>query len=447
MSFWDTATGVVQLRKKREQELNRVLSSREFESFLKTEGVYSDKKINSREIQLFVFAVENFHFLDQEEVKWYRDILSEHLLKLIRPLYQNLEGLWVKHPRNNIKNFAEHFHTWVSQYSMHHSAYEPELLTEHLKLMASVELGYSIEQINIMLTAYALSPAASIQELMVPPAPALPQSVATQATHATQNPVAPTAANDPGLQALAKTLAGKAPNASITSALDSDFDEGDDTPSGLDDSSPTSSKLFVASNLVPDHLRGSNAGADEQHQAQQQADLPGTSALEAAANRVRAAIFNLADVAAVQPYVVEAMGMPLGNFMEVPPEGKLGESAQELPIQAWWLMAHLAGQLNIQALEFKNPEGEDALTDTGVRGFRHALSTADTDSEQVDTDGDAEGVGSWSYAVSMCLGGEALLEIDFLLGILLTPTHPLSAPALEAITAVHEFNRIEQENS
>jgi len=405
MTFWDTAKGITKMRFEREHETGQTLSSREFEQYLKQKGLAT----SNQTLQLYEFSVEKLSGLGSQVQK----VAREHVLRLLRPVYANLQALWLKHAGRTEDDFSVAYKDWVTLYPSLHTEYKADDLNEHLQANAAQGLGYTVDELEVMISALETNPKADLADLMSP----------RQATQAA--PVA-TPATDQGLANLATTLGGTTSAATTTSASsesEREDSEDDYTPPALPPRTQSPSNLRVAHGLKPDGLVGSSthdSGNDEQPQN----ELPGVTFLDSAFQQVRGYLLEIADIAAVTSYVTDAPSMPYGYFMEIPLAGVLGDGRDELPVQAWWFLANLSGQLNLSILETKDAFGQPALPETGEAGFKHVMANEDL----------------WPLAVAESLGGESLLEVDFAFGILTDPTHPLGEAAIALVGACRSYN-------
>ncbi len=403
MTFWDTAKGIIKMRFEREHETGQTLSSREFEQYLKQKGLAT----SNQTLQLYEFSVEKLSGLGSQVQK----VAGKHVLRLLRPVYANLQALWLKHAGRTEDDFAAAYKHWVSLYPASHTEYNADDLNEHVVTNTAHELGYAIDELEVMISALETNPKADLTDLMSPRQTAQavpPVSVAT----------------DQGLANLAATLGGASSAAtSAYSESDKEDNEDDYTPPSLPPRTQSPSSLRVAHGLKPDGLAGSSThdlGSDEQPQN----ELPGVTFLDSAFQQVRGYLLEIADIAAVTSYVTDSPSMPYGYFMEIPLAGVLGDGRDELPVQAWWFLANLSGQLNLSILETKDAFGQPALPETGEAGFKHVMANEDL----------------WPLAVAESLGGESLLEVDFAFGILTDPTHPLGEAAIALVGACRSYN-------
>lgn len=403
MTFWDTAKGITKMRFEREHETGQTLSSREFEQYLKQKGLAT----SNQTLQLYEFSVEKLSGLGSQVQK----VAREHVLRLLRPVYANLQALWLKHAGRTEDDFSVAYKHWVTLYPSLHTEYKADDLNDHLQANAAQDLGYTVDELEVMISALETNPKADLADLMSPRQTAQavpPVSVAT----------------DQGLANLAATLGGASPaSTSASSESDSEDSEEDYTPPSLPPRTQSPSSLRVAHGLKPDGLAGSST-TDSESDEQPQNELPGVTFLDSAFQQVRGYLLEIADIAAVTSYVTDAPNMPYGYFMEIPLAGVLGDGRDELPVQAWWFLANLSGQLNLSMLETKDAHGHSVLPETGEAGFRHVMANEDL----------------WPLAVAESLGGESLLEVDFAFGILTDPTHPLGEVAIALVGACRSYN-------
>lgn len=406
MTFWDTAKGITKMRFEREHETGQTLSSREFEQYLKQKGLAT----SNQTLQLYEFSVEKLSGLGSQVQK----VAREHVLRLLRPVYANLQALWLKHAGRTEDDFSVAYKHWVTLYPSLHTEYKADDLNDHLQANAAQDLGYTVDELEVMISALETNQKADLADLMSPRQTAQavpPVSVAT----------------DQGLANLAATLGGASPAAASASSEsdseDNEDSEEDYTPPSLPPRTQSPSSLRVAHGLKPDGLAGSST-TDSDSDEQPQNELPGVTFLDSAFQQVRGYLLEIADIAAVTSYVTDAPNMPYGYFMEIPLAGVLGDGRDELPVQAWWFLANLSGQLNLSMLETKDAHGHSVLPETGEAGFRHVMANEDL----------------WPLAVAESLGGESLLEVDFAFGILTDPTHPLGEAAIALVGACRSYN-------
>jgi hypothetical protein len=140
-------------------------------------------------------------------------------------------------------------------------------------------------------------------------------------------------------------------------------------------------------------------------------------------------VLECAESVGIEQYVAPA-SMPFGFFMEIPPAGALGVDAADLAVQGWWILANLSGQLNPDldmVLQSLDARGELMLPDTGPDGFRACLE----DEER------------WRDAVVERLGGQTLLDAEFLVRVMTSSTHPMADTLVEIVAAMRAVGRAE----
>jgi hypothetical protein len=203
----------------------------------------------------------------------------------------------------------------------------------------------------------------------------------------------------------------------------------------------------VASGLVPNKPKGDHAqagthglnpgdfgstSADDFERTvgpDVQPDLSGMSVQDIARGNLHAALEQFSEIAGVGQLVHPA-GLRYGFYVELPQPEFLGVSHEDLPVQAWWFLANLSGQLLVDD-GVLDATGENGLLipDTGDQGYRFAATNEDI----------------WPTAVVERLGGSTLMGFEFIHHLLTQAAHPLSDAAYALFNACRSFAAAEAE--
>lgn len=416
MSFWDTAKGLMLMRSEMQKEIGGSLSPNKFAEKLKEAGLsFGEKSLANYE-----FAFDKVSGLGDLSQK----VALDHIRLTLRPQYNDLKPLITKKDGVDDEGFDAIYSLWVDSYPSEHSVYDVATLQRHIHGHASQFLDVGDQELSLMLEASKLNPKASLEELRTPPPP--PGGFGNDGDgndnednnqESFERPQGSlSTSTDQGLANLAATLRGQG---------DAPFAVGDTqgAASGI-------KGLKVASGLVPKAAL-SDQSPDDGFVPSVQHPLDGLSPLDSAREQLKASLYEFAEIAGITAQMLPAPGMPLGYYMELPKAGVLGTSA-ELPLQAWWFLANLAGQVEADfdsTLNRLDDGGALALPDTGPGGFRHALAD--------DTE--------WGAAVHTRLGGEPLIVASHVFAIVTDAQHPLCEPAMQLFAHIRTLRMYESE--
>lgn len=456
MCFWDTAGGVVMMRKEVEKELGRSLGGREFIVELKKRGL---SKVAPDNLGTYEFAVSQLYSLSTAVLaKLSRNDVRDHL----RPTLGLLESFWSKH--SNTGKFADMQQSWLSLYDPGPDAnrYSIQGLVSYLQDQMARHLGYELSTFERLLSAHKLDPAALLEQLkqseqqqtkpladpVAQTESSAPSSVGTgDALPPTEGGQAPSGAEETedqrvareGLENLKRSLANAntlrtglpdgMPSGQVF-GLDTDtnktngFDDSDPNNGQFADPIPGGVKTAATHQLnlkTPTGPLQIKSGGTPPSDASQ-AHVPGLDPRSSALQIMRMHLDQLADQVGIRDFVVDAPAMPYGFFMEIPPVGLLGADSQDLAVQGWWLLANLNGQLPADIDAFL---ASGMLPDTGPDGYLQCLADVDV----------------WQEVVLSSLGGQTLLDAGFMVHVLTQPS-AMADLALELTAAMKQVNEL-----
>jgi ParB family protein of integrating conjugative element (PFGI_1 class) len=421
MTFVDTAQGIVSMQEALTQEAGKALSQRDFSQALKTKGL----DVGQAMINDCLFVTAHYAGLGEMTQK----IARNDVRNTLRPGHTLLNSMWTLHAHKTEGEFDSAYHEWVGNYPITHAAYDPHVLQTHLQALASAALGYTSETFDRMLQALRLQPQSTLPDLVAPPSPSNAPSALGNHDDQTDH-----GEPDHGEQ--------------VGNDGSDDGDQNDagavSPEQGLQNLSQTlsgggQSGLRVAQGLVPNKPSGGHNDGDfpsSHYEAGHEADfgqnasggnfqpdLSGLSPQEIAHSNLQAALEQFADVAGVGQ-LVQSSGLRYGFYMELPQPEFLGVSHEDLPVQAWWFLANMSGQLLVDdgVLDASDANGF-LIPDTGDQGYKFAASN-----EEV-----------WPTAVVERLGGVTLLNFDFVHHLLTHPGHPLGDAAYALFNACRSF--------
>lgn len=412
MSFWDTAKGLMLMRGEMEKELSTSLNSKQLSEKLKGSGL----DIQETTLAYYSFAVDFYSSMGELTQKMSLNDMRHQ----IRPQFGSLSGISAKAADGDTEGFSTLYRVWVEGYPAEHKTYECSSLIKHIHSNACRFLDVGEEELTLMVEGFKRNPKATFAELRTPtPPPAssdfIPPSDDNTGGLDSDNGSGHTdgtsdSGRDQGLANLTATLGGSGSAPFQTSDAQG--------------ASSSTKGLKVASGLTPKSYPQADPadGGDDFGSNGLQPPLGGMSNLESAQEQLQASLHEFADTAGISGQLLPAPGMPFGFYMEMPKPGVLGTS-EELPLQAWWFLANLSGQVepDIDAtLNLADLEGNLALPDTGAGGFRQALAD------------DAQ----WALAVEQRLGGEPLIAASSIFNIVTDAQHPLCEPAMQLIAHI-----------
>jgi len=140
--------------------------------------------------------------------------------------------------------------------------------------------------------------------------------------------------------------------------------------------------VSVVRGLVPRPPKTTNAKSEAPLTQQELALLEQFGSLGIASDVLARSLEKLATTAGISSLVVKSSAPCLfyGYYMELPKQGELGSSFEDIALQAWWILSSFSQQFNpaITELLLNDQEGAPpALEDRGPSGFKQALSHAD----------------------------------------------------------------------
>ena len=422
MTFWDTAKGLMLMRGEMEKEQAITFKSSEFAEKLKLTGLTFQEVTLSN----YEFAYEYLRGLGDHAQK----IGLNDVRHQLRPQFNNLSSISSKAAEGDTEGFSTLYRVWVEGYPVEHKNYDCSSLVKHIHSNACRFLDVGEEELTLMVEGFKRNPKASFAELRTPPPPAaspdfIPPSddnsdgLDSENGSGNADGITTTdSVRDQGLANLTATLGGSG---------GAPFQAGE----GQGASSSTKG-LKVASGLTPKAYPPADpAGDDGSDSDDTQPPLGGMSNLESALEQLQASLHEFADTAGISGQLLPAPGMPFGFYMEMPKPGVLGTS-EELPLQAWWFLANLSGQVESDidvTLNLADLDGNLALPDTGAGGFRQALAD------------DAQ----WALAVEQRLGGEPLIAASSIFNIVTDAQHPLCEPAMHLIAHIRTLRLYQAE--
>lgn len=413
MTFWDTASGFLLLRSKRSKELQRTVSNREFAEELKKLGF----KVDNHTLGEYEFLHQVLNPLGNLA----RTMGPGDVRNTIRPQFNAIFEISRALGRTERSTFEAQYRLWLERYvastesqftgvedvpAVREVKFDTAGFVRHIHCCAAEFLNLTPEALaaaqaavsknrkidgpglheaieaakNKATSEYApASDAADVQVL----ANASPREAAAyQGTHTQDANDIEVAANS----AIEKDAAGGNENDQgaaqdqAPAGSDEKFIFGDSAriPDGLSGVSPVPKHLVhtlvpLDANGKPIHKDAQAAANDGGNSAPSQADLPGTTSVEQAAEEFQQAVESLCVFAGIQELIRPAPAMPLTFFMELP-ERPLGVDPFDYAVQAWWFMANISGQFSQHHYQasYKDEGGTEvyALYDTGPKGFR-----------------------------------------------------------------------------
>lgn len=456
MCFWDTAAGVVMMRKEVEKELGRALGGREFFEQLKKRGL---SKVVHENLSVYDYAVSQLYSLSMAVLpKLSRNDVRDHL----RPTLGLLESFWSKHSHTG--EFTDMQQSWLSLYDAGPDAnrYSIQGLVSYLQDQMARHLGYELSTFERLLSAHKLDPAAPLEQLKQseqqqtkPLADPVTQTQSLAPTSVeTGDTLPPAEGGHPpsgaeetedqrvsreGLENLNRSLANA--NTLRTGLPDgvsggqaSGFDADTNNTDGFDDNDPNNGQF---ADPIPGGVKTAAThqlnfktptgplqikSGGTQPSDTSQAHVPGLDPRSSALQIMRMHLDQLADQVGIRDFVVDAPAMPYGFFMEIPPVGLLGADSQDLAVQGWWLLANLSGQLPADIDAFL---ASGMLPDTGPDGYLQCLADVDV----------------WQEVVLSSLGGQTLLDAGFVVQVLTQPS-AMADLALELTAAMKQVNEL-----
>jgi ParB family protein of integrating conjugative element (PFGI_1 class) len=147
MSFWDSANGVVVMRDTMQMELGKQIGKTELQEEFKKMGVVFDVNYPNEAL----FAVQFYSSLGQLAQKITRNDIRREL----RPHFNQLRDLWLKHPGHTEETFEVHYQDFVSLYQAQNDAYSANALIEFVQNECASALSIDTALFTRLLTLLA----------------------------------------------------------------------------------------------------------------------------------------------------------------------------------------------------------------------------------------------------------------------------------------------------
>lgn len=434
MTFWDTAIGVMDMKRRfmaidaTAQEMN----VNELAQKLSINGL----PIPYKALIDYSFLVESLRSIPNPHQKL---ITRNDIRNELRPHKALLLEFCKTHfAIESGADFDARYLVAVGQFS-DSSEFSAARLIDHINSVFAAELGLDDAELPVILAAFKLDKTAPLQDLLRPSLPTgggqgdLSEG-ARQGAHMDLQ----------GAQAAAGGGAGIPPETgggmSDAGADDDGSDGGDDDDhrnGSEDDDSDQQSSHESPARRSPGELTGApglqvvsgdrlqrtpvepnthQPGAAAA-QLSSQSTLDGMSLVERAKDHLQETLQGLAEACGLGLWLNPDDAMPNGFWVELPSEGAV-VSSDSILLHGWWFLVHLSGQ------------------------FSTAIEQVPVDSEYASALSSEE---AWQDAVAQRLAGAVFGGADFLVTFTTEPAHPLSDLGLKALAAMREW-KFQQES-
>lgn len=424
MTFWDTAIGVMDMKRRfmaidaTAQEMN----VNELAQKLSINGL----PIPYKALIDYSFLVESLRSIPNPHQKL---ITRNDIRNELRPHKALLLEFCKTHfAIESGADFDARYLVAVGQFS-DSSEFSAARLIAHINSVFAAELGLEDDGLPVILAAFKLDKNAPLQDLLRPSLP--PGGGQGDISEGAQQG---TPMVLQGTQAAARGGAGIPPGTggrtSEAGADDDDGgDEGDDDEQYVTPESParrSPGELTGAPGLQVvsgDRLQRTPVEPNTHQpraaaaQPSSQSTLDGMSLVERAKDHLQETLQGLAEACGLGLWLNPDDAMPNGFWVELPSEGAV-VSSDSILLHGWWFLVHLSGQ------------------------FSTAIEQVPGDSEYASALSSEE---AWQDAVAQRLAGAVFGGADFLVTFTTEPAHPLSDLGLKALAAMREW-KFQQES-
>jgi ParB family protein of integrating conjugative element (PFGI_1 class) len=431
MCFWDLAEGIATLRDQIALETGKPVSVRNLPELLTSRGV----KVQRDTINASDFALEHLQALGS----WKPHLGFDHVHSTLRSKFTNMQDLWSLDSSRHGEDFKSVVDQAVATCVAEHTQYSPEVLLSAVVSAVATALSVSTQGMLQAMHSHQASPIRTEDEFQLiagAPAPAAGGAATDDQTPQDQmsatgsdallgaeggvNPSGPASGPSP------KPVLSEAARQNINRLMGTGASRATDVP-GIPG-------VSVARGLAPRAPKF--AGTAEEHGSihggpltQAELDLLEKQGSKGLAKKVLwSELMAFGEVAGIGHLIHEALSphMPYTFYVELPEPGRLGDSTEDIAVQAWWFLAAISGQGDGHILPaLVGPDAPVcAFKETGPGSFAHAILARE----------------ALLDAVATRLGGQEIPGFNLLMMLITRRDHPLHRYAIALLDACANWN-------
>ncbi len=433
MCFWDLAEGIATLRDQIALETGKPVSVRNLPELLTSRGV----KVQRDTINASDFALEYLQALGA----WKPHLGFDHVHTTLRSKFTSLQDLWALDSSRHGEDFKVVVDEAVAACVAEHTQYSPEVLLSAVVSAVATAMGVSTQGMLQAMHSHQASAIRSLDEFhLIAETPTPAGEGAELAGQAAQDQVPATGSADQSSPAGSGNPSGPAngpaPKPVLSDAARRNINRLMGTGASRATDVPGIPGVSVARGLVQRTPKSTSAptGQESLHGGpltQAELDLLEKEGNKGLAKKVLwSELMSFGDVAGIAHLIHEALSphMPYTFYVELPEPGRLGDSPEDIAVQAWWFLAAISGQGDGHILPaLVGPDAPVcAFKDTGPETFAHAILVRE----------------ALLDAVATRLGGQEIPGFNLLMMLITRRDHPLHRYAIALLDACANWNEV-----
>lgn len=431
MCFWDLAEGIATLRDQIALETGKLISVRNLPAMLKARGI----EVSVAVVWAAEFALEYLQALGA----WKPHLGFDHVHTTLRSKFTSMQDLWALDSSRHGEDFKAVVNEAVSTCVAEHTQYSPEVLLSAVVSAVATALGVSTQGMLSAMHSHQASAIRTLDEFhLIAEAPASSGEGTTTGEQTPQDQVSTTGSGDlsdsagngnpsePARAPTPKPVLSDAARQNLNRLMGSGASRATDVP-GIPG-------VSVARGLIPRAPKSASAptGQESFHGGpltQAELDLLEKEGNKGLAKKVLwSELMSFGDVAGIAHLIHEALSphMPYTFYVELPEPGRLGDSPEDIAVQAWWFLAAISGQGDGHILPaLVGPDAPVcAFKETGPESFAHAITVRE----------------ALLDAVATRLGGQEIPGFNLLMMLITRRDHPLHRYAIALLDACANWN-------
>jgi len=440
MCFWDLAEGIATLRDQIAKELGKPISSRALPEMLAARGL----EVGKTTIWAADFALEYLKALGS----WKPNLSVRHIEANIRPKFTNLQALWNLMWPDDEDGFKPLIDEAVAACVAGHSEYSAEVLVSVAVDTVATAMELTSEGMYAALHGHQANSFKTLEEFL---------TVAKRASDLTSGESLPfkQPSHEDSQLPLGSGIGdgstvvvesddrnapatGPAPKPMLSDAARQNLNRLMGSGSARATDVPGIPGVSIARGLTPRAPKSMGDGVGNESNSGAIHGGPLTQAelalLEKEGDKGLARkilwseLMGFGEVAGIAHLIHESPSphMPYGFYVELPEPGHLGDSTEDIAVQAWWFLAAVFSQGNGHVLPML--VGPDApvcaFKETGPGSFAEAMLEPQ----------------ALSDAVTHRLGGQEIPGFELLMMLITRRDHPLHQQALAVLDALANWN-------
>jgi ParB family protein of integrating conjugative element (PFGI_1 class) len=431
MCFWDLAEGIATLRDQIALETGKLISVRNLPAMLKARGI----EVSVAVVWAAEFSLEYLQALGS----WKPHLGFDHVQTTLRPKFNSMQDLWCLDSSRHGEDFKAVLDQAVAACVAEHTQYSPEILLSAVVSAVATALGVSTQGMLQAMHSHQANAIRTLHEFhLIAEAPTSPGEGASPEDPSTQDQVPTTGSDD--LPASNRNgnpsgpASGPAPKPVLSDAARQNLNRLMGSGASRATDVPGIPGVSVARGLIPRAPKSASAptGQESLHGGpltQAELDLLEKEGNKGLAKKVLwSELMSFGDVAGITHLIHEALSphMPYTFYVELPEPGRLGDSPEDIAVQAWWFLAAISGQGDGHILPaLVGPDAPVcAFKETGPESFAHAILVRE----------------ALLDAVATRLGGQEIPGFNLLMMLITRRDHPLHRYAIALLDACANWN-------